>query len=144
MYADDTNITVHCNTAKDLESKLNSELNNVHKWFIINRLTLNIEKTEYMLIGSRQKLSNLSNLSEIKVSIGSNEVQSVPNAKTLCIIIHKNLKWKKHIDSASKKISKTIGMLRRVKPFVSQVQYNVQIIDTTSFRLLLTCLGKLQ
>ena len=78
-----------------------------------------------MLIGSRQKLSNLSNLSEIKVSIGSNEVERVPNTKTLDIIIDEYLKWKKHIDSTSKNISKTIGMLRRVKPFVSQDSLNI-------------------
>ena len=126
MYADDTNLTVHGNTAKDLELKLNSELNNVHKWLITNRLTLNVEKTEYMLVGSRQKLANLSNLSEIKVSIDNNEVERVSNTKTLGIIIDENLKWKEHIDSASKKISKTIGMLRRVsKPFVSQDSLNI-------------------
>ena len=123
MYADDTNLTVHGNTAKDLELKLNSELNNVHKWLITNRLTLNVEKTEYMLVGSRQKLANLSNLSEIKVSIDNNEVERVSNTKTLGIIIDGNLKWKEHIDSASKKISKT--MLRRVKPFVSQDSLNI-------------------
>ena len=120
MYADDTNITVHGNTAKDLEVKLNSELNNVHNWLITNRLTLNVKKTEYMLIGSRQKLSNRSNLSEIKVSIASNEVERIPNTKTLGIIIDENLKWKKHIDSASKKISKATEMLRRVKTVASQ------------------------
>ena len=125
MYADDANITVHGNTAKDLELKLNSELNNDDKWLITNRLTLNVEKIEYMLIGSRKKLSNMSNLLEIKVSIGNNEVEEVSNTKTLGIIIDENLKWKEHIDSASKKISKTIGILRRVKLFVSQDSLNI-------------------
>ena len=44
---------------------------------------LNVQKTDYMLIGFRQKLSNLSNLSEIKVSIGNNEVERVSSSKTL-------------------------------------------------------------
>ena len=41
-------------------------------------------------------------------------------AKTLGIIVDENIQWKTQIDSASKKISKSIGILRRVKPFVSQ------------------------
>ena len=78
----------------------------------------------------------------------SNRTQmcKINNTKTIGIIIDENLKWKKHIDSASTKISKTIGMLRRVKPFVSQDSLNIMYksLITTSFRLLLTCLRKLQ
>ena len=39
--------------------------------------------------------------------------------KTLGVIIDENLCWDKQIENVSKKISKGIGMIRRVKPFVS-------------------------
>ena len=35
---------------------INTDLENVHKWLIANKLTLNKEKTECMLVGSRHRL----------------------------------------------------------------------------------------
>ena len=34
------------------------ELANLHKWRIVNKLSLNIAKTELLLTGSRQRLAN--------------------------------------------------------------------------------------
>ena len=60
MFADDTNITISAETAEDLEEKLNNELNNVHNWLLPNKLTVNVDKSEYMLIGSRQILAGIN------------------------------------------------------------------------------------
>ena len=35
----------------DLEAGVNSELENLRKWLIANKLSLNVAKTEFMLIG---------------------------------------------------------------------------------------------
>ena len=35
-------------------------IDNVHNWLRANKLTLNMTKTEFMLIGSRQRLSTLA------------------------------------------------------------------------------------
>ena len=45
-----------------IQLNLNHDLGNLKKWLISNKLTLNTAKTEFMLIGSRQKLSTLSSL----------------------------------------------------------------------------------
>ena len=57
MFADDTNLSCHGELPVDIESKLNIDLDNVHKWLIAKKLTLNEEKTAYMLTGSRQRLN---------------------------------------------------------------------------------------
>ena len=57
MYADDTNLTVCSDSINNLEEALNSEMNNIHQWLLSNKLTLNIEGTEYMIIGTRQRLA---------------------------------------------------------------------------------------
>lgn len=61
MFADDTNISTNGKSADEVEYKLNIDLEKIHKWLLANKLTLNKEKTEYMLIaiGSRQRLSNI-------------------------------------------------------------------------------------
>ena len=60
MYADDTHITYADVDVNSIQLNLNHDLGNLNKWLISNKLTLNTAKTEFMLIGSRQKLSTLS------------------------------------------------------------------------------------
>ena len=52
-----------------IQLNLNHDLVNLNKCFISNKLTLNTAKTEFMLIGSRQKLSTLSSPLELSVDI---------------------------------------------------------------------------
>ena len=54
MYADDTNLTAFSNDLHSLQTILNSELNNIHQWLVANKLTLNVDKTEYIIIRTRQ------------------------------------------------------------------------------------------
>jgi retron-type reverse transcriptase len=56
MFADDTNISIAANSVTELEQIINTELKNLHQWLLANRLSLNVAKTEFMTIGSRQRL----------------------------------------------------------------------------------------
>ena len=68
MYAqNDTHITYADVDVNSIQLNLNHDLDNLNKWPISNKLTLNTAKTEFMLTGSRQKLSTLS--SQPKLSI---------------------------------------------------------------------------
>ena len=60
MHADDTHLTLAGNSADSIELNLNKDLASVSEWLIANKLTLNKSKTEFMLIGSRQRLDRLS------------------------------------------------------------------------------------
>ena len=51
MFADDTNITTSAGSVEKLETQLNIELDKIYRWLVANRLTLNVSKTEYMIIG---------------------------------------------------------------------------------------------
>ena len=58
MFADDTNVRVASSTLHKLENVSNDqELQNLNIWLKVNKLSLNIVKTEYMIIGSRQRVS---------------------------------------------------------------------------------------
>ena len=57
MYADDTHLTYADNDICSIEASLNQDLSNINRWLIANKLTLNMTKTEFMLIGSRQKFN---------------------------------------------------------------------------------------
>ena len=60
MYADDTSLTFASTDVNHLNNCLNYDLSKVYTWLSANKLTLNLTKTEFMLIASRQKLSNIS------------------------------------------------------------------------------------
>ena len=52
MYTDDTHLTYADKGVNIIQSCLNEDLLNISKWLIANKLTLNMTKTEFMLIGS--------------------------------------------------------------------------------------------
>ncbi|CAB4027257.1 Hypothetical predicted protein, partial [Paramuricea clavata] len=56
MFADDTNISASAESVDELEDKVNTDLSNIYQWLVANKLTLNVSKTEYMIIGSRNNL----------------------------------------------------------------------------------------
>lgn len=60
MYADDTHLTYAGGDLESIQLCLNEDLTNVFNWLQANKLTLNMTKTEFMLIGSRQRLGTLT------------------------------------------------------------------------------------
>ena len=59
MFADDTKMHCQADSAADIQAMINSDLNNVHQWLLSNKLTLSIKKTNYMIIGSRQRFNQI-------------------------------------------------------------------------------------
>ena len=53
IYADDTNVTFSAATIPDLESEINSDLKYVDRWLKANKLSLNVAKTEFMVLLAR-------------------------------------------------------------------------------------------
>ena len=118
MYADDTNVTFSAATIPDLESQINSDLNFIDRWLKANKLSLNVAKTEFMVISSRQKLQSINDYT-MNIHIDGAPINQSNQSKSLGLIIDENLSWKAHIHEISKKVSSGIGALRRVRPFVS-------------------------
>ena len=98
MFADDTNITFSASTLIDLEKCLNTELRSLNRWLISNKLSLNVAKTEFLVIGSNQRLHSLSD-DQINVEIIAKLITKVKEAKSLGVIIDEHLSWSNHIDA---------------------------------------------
>ena len=81
LFAADTNLTTSGSTASEIQDNLEIELNKVHMWLLANKLTLNVDKTEYVLIGSRQRLTQVC--SDPILSMGSEGIKRVLSTKTL-------------------------------------------------------------
>ena len=99
MYADDIHITYADVDGNSIQLNLNHHLANLNKWPISKKRTLNTATTEFMLIGSTQKLSTLS--SQPELSIDNVPIVKVTSVKSLGIYIDENLRWQTHFDKLS-------------------------------------------
>ena len=113
---DDTHLTYAGDCVDSLQLYLNLDLENVHNWLRANKLTLNMTKTEFMLIGSRQRLSTLTDSPTI--TINDNQVSQVTTEKSLGVTIDNKLDWSCHIDKLTKKAASGIGAIKRIRHLV--------------------------
>ena len=116
MCADDTHLTYADKDVNIIQSCLNEDLLNISKWLIANKLTLNMTKTGFMLIGSRQLLNTLT--TSPVLSINGTPVNQVSTSKSLGVLIDANLTWGSHIEKLPKKIAFGVAANKRVRQFV--------------------------
>ena len=83
IYADDSTITCSSFNINEIENNLNTALGRIYDWCVRNKLTINANKTKYMLIGSKQKVHN----TDLNVSIAGVSVVKVNYVKCLGGII---------------------------------------------------------
>ena len=126
MFADDTNLTLSAKTLTELKLALTPELNNLSCWLKANKLSLNVAKTELMIIGSRQRLS--AQCDDVEIRIDDQIIKRVDHTKSLGLTIDAQLSWGKHVEQICKKVSSAIGALKRVRPFISK-ETSIQIYN---------------
>ena len=105
---------------KSLETVVNKELGCVCDWLLANKLTLNIKKSNYVIFHPHQKKTGI----DMNLKVFDNEHKTLKNlerknfVKYLGVLIDNNLSWKHHIDYIALKISKTIGIISRLRHFI--------------------------
>ena len=117
MYADDTHLTFASKNIETINDVMNHDLSIVNTWLTANKLTLNSSKTEFMLIGSRQRLGTYD--TSPKLIIGGDIIKQVSSVKSLGVHIDEKLSWNLHIEKIAKKITSGIGAIKRCRPFVN-------------------------
>ncbi|MEE9189443.1 MAG: reverse transcriptase family protein [Candidatus Neomarinimicrobiota bacterium] len=105
LFADDTNVFHSDPNPVSLSNTVNTELQKVMKWFAVNKLSINLKKTHYMVFGPNAK-SDLVHL---------NSISRVTVTKFLGVLIDRNLTWHDQILNVVKKVSKAIGILSRIR-----------------------------
>ena len=94
-----------------IQLMVNPELriSNVAEWFDSNKMTLNVNKTQ-MLMMSRKKNHNPRG----DVILRNEAIQSVTKEKLLGVIVDQHLNWKDRISMVSHKISKSCLIISRI------------------------------
>ena len=120
LYADDTTLFSSIEYSlptytSNVDLLLNNELIYICDWLIINKLSLNISKTKYMVFHPYQK--DISQLVP-SLTINDTEIERVNTFNFLGITLDENVTWKPHISILSNKISKYSGILNRLKHYL--------------------------
>ena len=120
MYADDTTISYSSDNMEDLVVVVKSELSRLNGWLQGNKLSLNVVKTQAMIMGSKQKLSRMkqsySAIPRFHLETEDNDI--VNQIRYLGVIIDENLKWDSQIKNIQTKTSRALGFLKYAKKYV--------------------------
>ena len=110
LFADDTNLFITGNDIQEIVRIINEELVNIVDWLRANKLSLNIDKTNFILFRPKSRP-----VSTLDIRIEGTQIERVTEAKFLGVIIDKKLNWSKHITYIKHKISKSIGIIKKTR-----------------------------
>ncbi len=117
LYADDTIILFASNNPDIIKEKLEQDLMNANRWLKSNKLNLNISKCKWMMFGTARKLRHAK---ATDISIGDVPLEKVQTYKYLGMWMDSQLNWHHHLDKMRAKISQRLGVLRRVRSFLTE------------------------
>ena len=110
LFADDTNIFLSGKNLLEDCNIMTNELKKLDIWFKVNKLSLNVGKTNYMVFGKTGSV-----LSNCHIYINDVELEQVSSTKFLGVYIDNKLNWHKHILHVKNKIAKSLAIMYKVK-----------------------------
>lgn len=117
-YADDTVLIFSDDTWQGTRDKTIEGFNIVKDWLATFKLSLNLDKTNYMAFSLTE--ANRPNFNSIMVDTGTQEsIHGVEKTKYLGIILDQNLKWTHHIDYITGKLKGLIHKFYLLREFLS-------------------------
>lgn len=111
LFADDTNAFISGRDVGRLVDILNEKLRKLDEWLRSNKLSINLEKTTFMLFKTKSKPCSLTK----PVVFSQQKISKVSSTRFLGIVIDENLTWKAHIAHISKKIARSIGIIAKAR-----------------------------
>ena len=99
----------------NVNDQLNQKLLQVYESLAVNKLSLNINKTKFMIFHPYQK--DISQLTPT-LKINNMEIEKVSDFNFLGVILDECLTWKPHIDKLASKLSRNSGILNKLKNFL--------------------------
>ena len=116
---------------------INDELQKIHTWLAINKLSLNVKKTKFMLFHHRRR--NIENMIP-ELQINGYKLERVREFNFLGLLIDENLTWDSHIQKVSSKVSRILGVMYRLKSYIPGhillILYNTMIMPHLQYSIL--------
>ena len=111
LFADDTNIYYESKDLSKLIKIVNRELRLVKKCLDANKLSLNIDMTNYIIFHSSSV--NISSTFDIK--IGKKCIKRAKSVKFSGLLLDEHLNWKCYLSELSKKLARTCKIFFKIR-----------------------------
>jgi hypothetical protein len=111
LFADDTTLL---NSNKDFNKLINctnTELTLIADWFKANKLSINVDKTCYVLFGTKR----MPESANFNVILNGKQLNRVKYTKFLGLLIDDKLCWNEHLNYIGNKVSRGLGIIGRLK-----------------------------
>ena len=141
IYADDTTLYTALGllnpsgSNEEVSELINLELDKISAWLKLNKLSLNIKKTKFMIFYQPQRTTPIPTL-----KIDNTLIECVNEFNFLGLVLDKNVNWNNHIQKTASKISQITGIMNRLKHFlppnVLQIIYNSLVLPRLNYCLL--------
>ena len=113
QFADDTTLIFGHRNTNYLKFCIERELVVLQDWFYANKLTLNVEKSVYLLF-ERNKTHG-----DLNISVCGKKLPRCSSAKFLGTWIDDLLNWNVHVKRLKAKLKSGLGMMRRANQYLS-------------------------
>lgn len=129
-------------TKKILEENVNAYLLQLSQWLKQNRLSLNTNKTKYIIFKPISKRDT----TDVKIIFNGNVLEEVTEQKFLGVWFTDNLSWNTHVNKLKSDLSKAIGCMYKIYSvlptllkqslyyslFYSKMSYGILVWGTTT------------
>ena len=117
LYADDTVIYSHAMDRTAALADLQGKLNRFVEWSRINALTINAQKTKFMVFGTRSKVKKGKTS---KLTIGNTQILQVPSFKYLGFTLDPVLSFSKHLSCLLCSVTHKMYVLGKIRRFINE------------------------
>lgn len=135
MYADDSTMYYSNHDVNEISSVLEKELAAVLKWVNNNNMILNVSKTRSMLIGSKQRLHNNT---QLILRMEHSKLEQVQPVRLLGVMVDLHLSWSPHINHVISQMGKASAVVRMCSYFVTSMIIK-QVVQSLVFSHLEYC-----
>ena len=119
IYADDTQVYLSCKVEDISESidKLQNALADVRSWMIQNKLKINDQKTEFLIIAQQHLAKNFKSTT---INIGNSVINQSTQAKNLGVILDQYLTMDSHVSDVCRKCFYHLRNISAIRKYLSQ------------------------
>ena len=114
LFADDTCLIFTGPNLASLTTIMNKELQNLSFWFDSNKLTVNPSKSNFLIIPPKLNKS----VPQTNIFLNDISISQCINIKYLGLTIDMNLNFDFHISNIAYKISRTVGIISKIRHYL--------------------------
>lgn len=110
LFADDAALIYTATDPHQLEADMLQDLALLNSWFMANKLSLNVLKTNYIIFTKPS-----APMPQLSLLIGSTPIVRVDYVKYLGVVLDKHLQWTEHVDALLPKLRSAANLIFRLR-----------------------------